>query len=118
MRPVRQLTASPDWPTAATKPLWLDWVFGFVPPDSRTWSDQRFFAPIEWSVHPPPAPGAPVRAHHIANEPFILSSTGERLGKLHAPLNPARRGLVRMTVADEPARVNVAYLGPPDLWIT
>jgi hypothetical protein len=116
--PVRQLTASPDWPTAATKPLWLDWVFGFVPPDSRTWSDQRFFAPIEWSVHPPPAPGAPLRAHHIANEPFILSSTGERLGKLHAPLNPARRGLVRVTVADEPARVNVAYLGPQDLWIT
>ena len=34
-----------------------------------------------------------------------------------APLNPDRRGLARVTVANEPGRVDVSYLGPEDLGI-
>lgn len=115
---VRQLTATPDWPTAATKPIWLEWVFGFVPPDNRTWSDRRFYAPVEWYVQPPPAPATPLRAHHIGSYLYMLSASGERLGRLLAPLNPARRGLARITVSIQPMRVDISYLGPDDLWVT
>jgi hypothetical protein len=33
-----------------------------------------------------------------------------------APLNADRVGLTRLTVAAEPGRVDIIYLGPPDLW--
>lgn len=114
---VRTWTATPDWPTPATKPIWLEWVFGFVPPDSRTWSERRFQAPVEWDVQPPPS-GTPVRAHHRGGDPLILSASGERLGKLVAPLNSGRRGLARFTVAATAGQVDLSYLGPDDLWVT
>ena len=115
---VRSWTATQDWPTAATKPIWLEWVFGFVPPDSRTWSDRRFHAPVKWEILPPPPPGTPVRVHHLGGHPLILSASGERLGRLVAPLNPSRSGLARITVATEPMRLDLSYLGPDDLWVT
>ena len=114
---VRDWTATRDWPTAATKSIWLEWVFGFVPTDSSIWSTRRFHAPVEWEVEPPP-PGTPVRAHHVGGQPLILSASGERLGRLAAPLNPSRRGPTRFTVAIEPTRLDLSYLGPDDLWVT
>jgi hypothetical protein len=109
-------SALPDWPTAETKPMWLDFVYGFVPLDSRTWAERRFFAPVQWSGIPA-VPGAPVRAHHVDGQPWIVSAEGDKLGVMQAPLNPERRGLVRVTVASEPGRVDISYLGPEDLWI-
>lgn len=113
---VAQKTISPDWPTAATKPLWLDFVYGFVPVDSRTWSERRFWAPVGWTVQPPPPPGTPLRAHHIDGQPWLLSTTSDRLGTLQAPLNPDRKGLLRVEVGVEDGRVDLSYLGPDDLW--
>ena len=113
---VAHWSALPDWPTAETKPMWLEFLYGFVPPDSRTWSERRFYANVQWaSVHP--VPGTPVRAHHIDGQPWIVSAAGDKLGMMQAPLNPERRGLARVTVANEPGRVDISYLGPADLWI-
>lgn len=110
-----QWSAMPDWPTAETKPMWLEFLYGFVPIDSRTWSERRFYANVQWTGIPP-IPGAPVRAHHIGGQPWILDAAGDKLGVMQAPLNPERRGLARLTVSAEPGRVDISYLGPPDLW--
>jgi hypothetical protein len=110
-----QWSAMPDWPTAETKPMWLDFLYGFVPIDSRTWSERRFYANVQWTGIPP-IPGAPVRAHHIGGQPWVLDAAGDKLGVMKAPLNPERRGLTRLTVSAEPGRVDISYLGPQDLW--
>jgi hypothetical protein len=47
----------------------------------------------------------------------VVSADGQHLGTLNAPLNPARKGLVRSTVMAEPGSILVSYLGPEDLWI-
>lgn len=111
-----QWSAMPDWPTAETKPIWLEFLYGFVPLDSRTWSEQKFWANVNWSVAPPPPPGMPLRAHHLDGQPMILSATGEKIGVMLAPLNSDRAGLLRVTVSAEPGRIDISYLGPPDLW--
>ena len=113
---IAEWSALPDWPTAETKPMWLELIYGFVPNDSRTWSERRFFALVHWSGIPV-VPGAPVRAQHIDGQPWIVSAAGDKLGVLQAPLNRDRRGLVRVTVAHEPRRVDISYLGLEDLWI-
>lgn len=115
---VAQWTATPDWPTAATKPIWLDFVFGFVPADSRIWSDRRFWSTVNWTIQPPPPPGTPLRAEHIGGQPWLLSASSEPVGILAAPLRPDRVGLLRVDVAAENGRVNLSYLGPDDLWIS
>ncbi|TXC72120.1 hypothetical protein FSB78_15080 [Sphingomonas ginsenosidivorax] len=113
---VAQWSALPDWPTAETKPMWLEFLYGFVPPDNRIWAERRFFALVQWT-NVPASPGAPVRVHHIDGQPWILSAVGDRLGVMQAPLNPERRGLARVLVSNHPGRVEISYLGPDDLWI-
>jgi hypothetical protein len=115
---VAQWTVTAGWPTAATKPMWLEFVYGFVPADSRTWSERRFWANVNWTVQPLPGPGTPLRAQRIMGQPWLLSSTGDPLGTLQAPLNPDAKGLLRIDVAAEAGRVNLSYLGPDDLWKT
>ncbi|MBB3033533.1 DEAD/DEAH box helicase [Alteriqipengyuania lutimaris] len=111
-----QWSAMPDWPTPETKPIWLEFLYGFVPIDSRTWSEQKFWANVSWAVAPPPPPGMPLRAHHLDGQPAILSATGDKIGVMLAPLNADRAGLLRVTVSAEPGRIDISYLGPPDLW--
>lgn len=113
---LEQWSALPDWPTAETKAIWLEFLYGFVPLDTRTWSEQRFWANVNWTAMPPPLPGAPVRAYHLGGQPAILSAMSDRLGTMLAPLNPERVGLLHVTVSAEPGRLDIMYLGPPDLW--
>ncbi|MFZ5747856.1 MAG: DEAD/DEAH box helicase [Pseudomonadota bacterium] len=113
---VARWSAQPDWPTAETKPMWLEFLYGFVPVDTRTWAERRFVAPVIWSGVPA-VPGTPVRAHHIDGQGSIFSAAGDKIGMVQAPLNPERRGMTRVTVSNEPGRVDISYLGPEDLWI-
>jgi hypothetical protein len=48
---------------------------------------------------------------------LVLSGEGLPIGRLNHPLNPQRRGLVRVTVAADPGQVDLSYLGPDDLWV-
>lgn len=46
----------------------------------------------------------------------MLAPDGQAIGLLQHPLNPNRRGLVRATVAQNVAQLDLSYLGPDDLW--
>jgi superfamily II DNA/RNA helicase len=107
-------SAQPDWPTAETKAMWMDFVQSFTPRENRTWADRRYWASVAWLGAPSP-PGTSVQIHHWAGQPRVLSTDGSPLGTVQAALNPGRAGLLRAQVAQDVGRINITYLGPADL---
>lgn len=108
-------SAQPDWPTAETKAMWLDFMREFEPADNRTWAERTYLGNVQWFAGAAPT-GSPLHVHHHNGQPLILSSDGQPIGLLPHPLNPHRRGLLRASVAQNPAKLDLSYLGPDDLW--
>ncbi len=115
---VKALGAQPDWPTAETKAMWSSFVAGFSPQTSNTWKEHHYWAPVHWHAGAQPFPGTPIQLLHHNGHPIVLSHDGLPIGALHAPLNPARRGVVRASVKADPGKIDLIYLGPDDLWVT
>jgi hypothetical protein len=111
------LGALPDWPTAETRDLWASFVQSFVPQQTRTWKERRYWAWAAWQPDYVPIVGAALRLHHVDGQPRILSPEGEIVGLLQAALNPARQGLVRTEMMVEANKVAITYFGPDDLWL-
>ena len=107
-------SAQPDWPTAETKAMWMEFAQSFTPRENRTWADRRYWANVAWSGARPP-PGTPVHLHYWNGQPRVLSADGMLLGTVQAALNPARAGLVRAQVSQDVGRIDITYLGPDDL---
>lgn len=111
---VQAWSAQPDWPTAETKAMWIDFIQSLTPRDNRTWADRRYWANVTWLNAPPP-PGTPVQVHHWAGQPRVLSADGTPLGTVQSALNPGRAGLLRAEVAQDVGKIDIVYLGPADL---
>lgn len=111
--PVISRSALPDWPTAETNTIWMDFAASFTPAENRTWSDRRYWASVDWLGVPPP-PGTPVQVYYWEGQPRVLSADGTPLGTVQAALNPNRIGLLRATMAADPGRIDIEYLGPAD----
>lgn len=107
-------SALPDWPTAETKAIWVDFTQSFIPADNRTWSDRRYWASVDWLGAPPP-PGTPVQVYHLGGQPRVLSADAALLGTVQAALNPNRIGLLRAVVANDFNKIDIVYLGPADI---
>jgi superfamily II DNA/RNA helicase len=114
---VAALSLLPDWPTAETKTMWTSFVQSFVPREASIWKEHRYWAWVVWRPDSEQAAGTPVRVHHLNGQPAVLSSDGIHVGDLNVPLNPARQGLVRASVMEEPGKISLTYLGPDDLWL-
>jgi hypothetical protein len=111
-------TAVPDWPTAETRGMWLAFLQGLTPRESRIWAHRRYRANVTWKPgSAPAAAGTPVRLFHMEGKPTVLSADGLPLGSLGAPLNPNRSGLLKGAVMTEAGKILVTYLGPDDLWV-
>lgn len=106
-------SALPDWPTAETKAIWIEFVQSFTPAESRTWSDRRYWASVNWLGTPPP-PGTPVQIHPWGGQSHVFAADATPLGTVRAALNPNRIGLLRATVASDPGRIDIVYFGPAD----
>lgn len=111
---VAVLTAQPGWPTPESKPMWMEFCQTFTPAGSRTWSNRRYWAAVNWLGSPPPS-GTPVQVHHWGGQPLVLSADGTPLGTVHVTINPDRAGLLMATVADDPGKIDIVYLGPTDI---
>jgi len=109
-------SAQPNWPTAETRALWLEFVQEFTPADNQTWARRDYVGNVQWFAAPA-TPGAPVSLYHRDGEPLVQAPGGQAIGLLHHPLNPRRRGLLRATVAQNGGQLDLSYLGPDDLWI-
>jgi superfamily II DNA/RNA helicase len=108
-------SAQPDWPTAETRDMWLDFLQEFEPADNRIWAERTYLGDVQWFAGAAPI-GSPLHVHNHNGRPLILSSDGQPVGLLPHPLNPHRRGLLRASVAQNPAKLDLSYLGPDDLW--
>lgn len=107
-------SALPEWPTSASRDMWLNFTKSFAPADSLVWTRRQYWANVEWlGVQPPP--GSPIQLHHIAGQSHILASDGKLLGTVKDALNPGRVGLLRAQVAQEDGRIDITYLGPADI---
>jgi hypothetical protein len=104
----------PDWPTAETKAMWMDFVQNFTPRDNIVWADRRYWANVTWIGAPPPS-GTPVQVYQYDGQPRVLSADGTPLGTVQAALSPRRAGLLRAQVAQDVGRIDITYLGPVDL---
>lgn len=113
---VAGLSSQPNWPTAETRKLWLDFTQNFTLRDDQTWTERHYQAQVRWHEAPPP-PNTPVTLHHWNSQPFVLSAEGLPLGVFNHQLNPSYSGLIRATVAQQPGHLHLSYLGPDDLWI-
>ena len=111
---VAALSAQPDWPTAETKAMWMDFVQNFAPRENRTWANRQYDATVAWVDAPPPS-GTPVQVHHWGGQPRVLSPDGVLLGTMQAALNFGRAGLLRAQVAQDVRSIDINYLGPADL---
>ncbi|KAK43491.1 hypothetical protein BG58_32115, partial [Caballeronia jiangsuensis] len=108
-------SAQPNWPTDETRAMWLKFVQEFAPADNRTWARRDYLGSVQWFAAPAP-PGTPVDLYHRNGQPLVLAADGHAIGSLPHPLNPVRLGLVRATVAQNVAQLDLSYLGPDDLW--
>jgi hypothetical protein len=108
-------SAQPDWPTVETRDMWLEFIRDFEPSDNRTWTRRDYRGNVQWFGAPAPS-GSPVGLFHRGGRPLVLAPDGEALGLLQHPLNPSRRGVVRASVAQNVAELDLSYLGPDDLW--
>lgn len=106
-------SALPDWPTAETKAIWIEFIQSFTPAESSTWSDRRYRASVNWLGTPPP-PGTPVQIHPWGGQSHVFAADATPLGTVRAALNPDRIGLLRATVATDPGRIDIVYFGPAD----
>lgn len=111
---VAAYSAQPDWPTAETKAMWMEFAQSFTPRENRIWADRRYWANVAWLGAPPP-PDTSVQVHHWAGQPCVLSADGTPLGTVQAALNPGRAGLMRAQVSQDVGRIDLTYLGPDDL---
>jgi superfamily II DNA/RNA helicase len=114
--PIRALSEQPHWPTVETHAMWAGFVASFASPQSGTWEERRYWAWAAWRAGYAPIAGAPLRLHHIAGQPHLLSPDGEVVGELQAGLRQTRAGLARVEIMAEPNKVLITYFGPDDLW--
>ena len=112
--PVSACSSLPDWPTAETKAIWIEFVQGFVPHDNQTWTGRQYWSTVVWLSAPPP-PNTLVQIHNWAGQARVLSADGTPLGTVQAPLNISRSGLIRAKVAQDVNKIEMEYLGPEDL---
>lgn len=108
-------SAQPNWPTAETRAIWLEFIQEFAPADNRTWARRDYVGNVQWFAAPAP-PGTPVNLFHRNGQPLVLAPDGHAIGLLQHPLNPNRRGLVRASVHQNVTHLDLSYLGPDDLW--
>jgi len=113
---VRALSARPDWPTAETKHMWLALLQQYESADDFAWAKRVYLGDVSWFDGPAPA-NMPVGLYHWEGRPLVLTSDGLAIGSLNHPLNPERRGLLRARVSPDPAKIELTYLGPDDLWV-
>lgn len=111
---VTALNAQPDWPTAETKAMWIEFTQSFARRTSHTWVKRQYSARVVWSSAPPP-PGTAVQIHHWADQPRVLASDGTLLGTVENLINPDRIGMVLAQVARDINTIDLTYLGPDDL---
>lgn len=107
---------NPNWPTAQSHGLWLQFVESLEPARGHVWRKRTHSLKVSWDRVCPVA-GTPVRLRNEDGTTLVLGADFSRLGRLVLPINSKRRGLALATVAQDEDYLGVEYLGPGDLLV-
>ncbi|MGJ5051641.1 DEAD/DEAH box helicase [Bradyrhizobium oligotrophicum] len=114
---VSALTDAGNWPTPETAELWRTFRASFAPTVQTIWEERAYVAEVLWDGEAP-AVSSPVHVRPAEDGlPYVLAPDASIVGRLNASLNPAYKGLLRVSVSAENARLFVSYIGPDDLWL-
>ncbi len=104
----------PEWPTAQSHGLWLQFVESLTPARRRTWRKRKHSLKVRWDDGYPES-GTPVRFFDEDGKTLVLNADFTRLGRLTSPVNVKRIGLAIASVAENEDYLYVEYLGAGDL---
>jgi superfamily II DNA/RNA helicase len=105
----------PNWPTASSHGLWLQFIASIAPASGRPWKKRQSRVSIRWdSSHLDP--GTPVRLFDDGDGTLVLAPDSSRVGRLTTTINTHRLGLIRAAVGSQPEELDVEYIGPGDLF--
>jgi hypothetical protein len=104
----------PEWPTAQSHGLWLQFVESLAPARRRNWLKRKYRLKVRWDDIYPDS-GMPVRLFDEDDRTLVLSADFTPLGRLASPVNAKRLGLALARVAEDKDYLNLEYLGPGDL---
>jgi hypothetical protein len=104
----------PDWPTAPAHRLWEEFIESLGQAPGSEWRKRETQSRILWDGSSA-GPGTPVRLHVTTDATLVLDSDYTPRGRLVAPINLKRRGLLKAVVAGDEDYLDITYLGPNDL---
>lgn len=104
----------PDWPTAASHGLWLQFIDGMAPERRCTWASTEYEFEVKWGDDRPPT-GTALRFIDKGGKTYVCGSDFRLLGRLKEPLNADRLGLTLSSVGWLSNTVKVRYIGPGDI---
>ncbi|WP_311275222.1 DEAD/DEAH box helicase [Methylobacterium sp. WCS2018Hpa-22] len=105
----------PEWPTAVSHGLWLQFIDGMAPSRRHTWAATEHELDVDWDAEGPPT-GSVLRLVDSEDGTRVYGSEFERLGRLTVPLNRNRLGLALASVGWLGNSVDVRYIGPDDMF--
>jgi len=105
---------SPEWPTAQSHGLWVQFIESLAPSRRHTWRKRTHILKVHWDDVYPDS-GTPVRLFNENGRTLVLNADFKQLGRLDSPITAMRLGLTLASIAEDENYLNVAYLGPGDL---
>lgn len=98
--------------------MWRTFQASFAPAAQAVWTERQYSAQVHWEGGAAPVHRAPVHIRPAPDSlPYVLGPDGGMLGRMNAALNPANKGLLRVSVSAD-AQLLLNYIGPDDLWLT
>lgn len=113
--PVFVLSLDEAWPTPETHGMWKAFVLGLRPAKGKVWKSLKKMVTVKWNGSSAPVSGTPLRID-FSNDavPLVWNSEHELLGRITTALRPVKNGILRATVAPEPNRIALNYVGPDE----
>jgi superfamily II DNA/RNA helicase len=115
---VQGLSLLPDWPTAETTELWDAFLHSHAPRTHQVWKGREFSADALWNPGVVLPDYARLRVATLHGQAVLLSEDATPVGRMIAPLNPHRLGLLHVHKYPGLDKLHLHYLGPDDLWAT
>lgn len=112
---VQSLSANPNWPTAGSHQLWLDFSGPTASQAVRPWTATAYHGPVTWHSVPMP-PEMPLRlGGGPGRKRSVFTADYKEVGTLTWTPNPKAVGVIVATSSGAPDKLDFEYIGPDDL---
>ena len=110
--PIVELGRNRAWPTTETHELWHTFVGGLGPGRAESWRKTEARVGVEWFEAGVDRAGLPVRLSPSDGKCKVCSASFDTLGEADVNLPASLQGVLRATVSDNGAALEVSYIGP------